>query len=169
MPGKSADTMISVEIYREELITFVVRKTGSHTLASDIVQEAYLKFIGRTSAEHIQNPRAFLYRIARNLIVDGQRHERIQDRYVTADGQVEDVASRAPSMERVIAAKQEVAILKQAVLELPPRCREVFVMRKFDQLSQAEISNHLGISRNMVEKHLRKALLHCRARLAEHK
>lgn len=160
------NTLISVEVYRDELIAFVMRKVGSHAQASDIVQETYLKFIGRSPAGQVHNPRAFLYRIARNLIIDGQRHDRITGRYVSTNIEIADVACKMPSPERVISGKQELALLKQAVLDLPPRCREVFILRKFEGLSQSEIAEKLAISRNMVEKHLRKALIQCRTCLA---
>lgn len=45
-----------------------------------------------------------------------------------------------------------------AINNLPPRCREVFVLRRFHDLSPDDIAKRLGISRNMVEKHLRSAL-----------
>ena len=79
----------------------------------------------------------------------------------------EEVPDRSPSAETRIDARERLAILAGAVEELPPRCREVFMLRKVEGLDQAEIARRLGISRNMVEKHLRKALLVCAARLKE--
>lgn len=49
--------------------------------------------------------------------------------------------------------------------QLPPRCRQVFIMRRFGGLHQEEIARRLGISRNMVEKHMRLALERLRAAL----
>jgi RNA polymerase sigma factor (sigma-70 family) len=74
-------------------------------------------------------------------------------------------AALAASPERIALARERLALLAAAMDELPPRCREVFVLRQVEQLDQAEIARRLCISRNMVEKHLRKALLHCRARV----
>jgi len=60
--------------------------------------------------------------------------------------------------EQIAVARQRLDKLVEAVNTLPPRCRAVFILRKFENLSQAEIAERLGISRNMVEKHLRHAL-----------
>jgi RNA polymerase sigma factor (sigma-70 family) len=56
-------------------------------------------------------------------------------------------------------------LLYAAIEALPPKCRQVFIMRRFHDLSQDEIARRLGVSRNMVEKHLRLALERCRAAL----
>ena len=70
-----------------------------------------------------------------------------------------------PDAEAVAAARERICILIEAVNELPPRCREVFLLSRFDDLSNGQIAERLGISRNMVEKHVIKAMVHCRRRL----
>lgn len=158
---------LSLESYHSELVSFVARKIGSQSLAADIVQETYLRFLSRSQEDMVLNPRAFLYRIASNLVIDEKRrtirHERVHISAIPA----ETIADSEPSANRILSGKQELEILRHAVSELPPRCKEVFVLRKFELLTQKEIATRLGISRNMVEKHLRKALLHCRQRLLE--
>jgi len=62
-------------------------------------------------------------------------------------------------------ARYRLRILAAAVDDLPPRCREVFLMSRLDGLGNGEIAGRLGISRNMVEKHIIKAMMHCRRRL----
>ena len=62
-------------------------------------------------------------------------------------------------------ARERLAILIDAVNDLPPRCREVFLLSRFDALTNGQIADRLGITRNMVEKHIIKAMVHCRRRL----
>ncbi|WP_260929490.1 RNA polymerase sigma factor [Novosphingobium sp. 9] len=57
--------------------------------------------------------------------------------------------------------------LLELVETLPPRCREVFALRKIEGLHQADIAERLGITRGAVEKHLRHALLLLATRLGE--
>ncbi|MGH8547062.1 MAG: sigma-70 family RNA polymerase sigma factor, partial [Methylococcales bacterium] len=71
------------------------------------------------------------------------------------------------SSEDWLAVRQKLEILDRAVAELPPKCRQVFLLRKVEQLSHAEIAERLGISRSMVEKHLHRAMMHCRDRIFE--
>ena len=54
-------------------------------------------------------------------------------------------------------------MLQRALSELPAACRECFLLRKLDGLSHLEIADRLEISRSMVEKHMVRALLHCRS------
>ena len=79
----------------------------------------------------------------------------------------EDVPDGVPFPDTVIDYQQRLAILRNAVDELPPRCREVFMLHKFKGLSHAEIASCLSISRNMVEKHSIRGLAHCRDRLRQ--
>ena len=70
--------------------------------------------------------------------------------------------------EQISADRQRIAIVGRAIDGLPPRCRDAFLLCKRDHLSPAEAAETLGISRNMVEKHLRHALKHCRTVLARY-
>ena len=157
----------ALQTHYEELLAFVRRKVRCPALAADIVQETYIRVASGSSAAAIENPRAFLYRVAGNLAIDHARQERARAKYVTAEPLPEDVPDARPAADAAIDARQRLAILTRAVDELPPRCRQVFVLRKFEGLDQAEIARTLGISRNMVEKHLRKAFLHCAMRLRQ--
>lgn len=159
MPGTML--LAAFEAHYEELMAFVRRKVRCPAMAADIVQETFVRVASSDAPAPVENPRAFLYRVAGNLAIDHLRREQRRATFM-ADGQAaEDVADGQPGAERAVAAKQRVVRLIAIVDELPPKCREVFVLRRFEDLSQAEIATRLGISRNMVEKHLRKALLHC--------
>lgn len=149
----------------EELMGFVRARVGCSATAADIVQETYLRAAASPLGSELKNPRAFLYRVAGNLAVDHIRVERSRARYVVHETVPEDRHPEALSPEKTLEDRQRLLALVRAVEELPPRCREVFILRKFEDLHQAEIAARLGISRNMVEKHLRHALLHCLARL----
>ncbi len=61
--------------------------------------------------------------------------------------------------------RQQCEMLLDAIASLPNQCRHVFLLRKIDELSYAEISKQLGISEKTVQRHLVKAMLHCHRRL----
>ena len=52
--------------------------------------------------------------------------------------------------------------MAKAIEQLPNRCQQVFILSRLHGLANGEIAELLGISRNMVEKHIIRALLHCR-------
>jgi hypothetical protein len=63
--------------------------------------------------------------------------------------------------------RQRLAVLVQAAESLPPRCLEVFILRKIEHLRVEEIVLRLGVSRKKVEKHLRRVLLECQGQSSE--
>lgn len=165
--GGASSLLVAYEAHYDELIAFVRRKVDCPALAADIVQETYVRLAGGPAPGLARNPRAFLYRVAGNLVIDHLRQRQSRAKHVTSDPLPEAVADAEPSAEARLEARQRLALLAAAVDELPPRCRQVFILRKLEGLEQAEIAEALGISRNMVEKHLRKALLHCAMRLKQ--
>ena len=55
----------------------------------------------------------------------------------------------------------------EALDQLPPRCRQVFLLQRYDDLTYTSIAKRLSISVSAVEKHMMRALLHFQAQLAE--
>lgn len=149
----------------EELTGYLTRRLGSAGEARDVVHDTYLRLQRVESVPDVRNPRAYLYRVADNIALDRLRAEgRRRGRFVAAE-LGEDRPSAAPSAEEVLTQRQRVRLLSDAIDELSPRQREVFLMHKFDGLSHTEISRRLGITRSMVEKHVMRALAHCRDRM----
>lgn len=67
----------------------------------------------------------------------------------------------------MVFSQEQIARLKLAVSELPPRCRQVFVMHKFKHYTYSQIMTELNIAESTVLKHIIKAMEHCRKRLEE--
>ena len=155
-----------IEAYYGELRSYASRKLRNPVVAEDVVQEAWLRFAS-LGDDRIGNPRAYLYRLVRNLVIDQQRCERTRLGASAQPSDHIDVVDETADTERQLMARQRLALLTKAVSELPPRCRDCFVLRRFDDLDPDEIAKRMNISRNMVEKHLRQALVHCAKRLRE--
>jgi RNA polymerase sigma factor (sigma-70 family) len=127
----------------------------------DVVQESYLR-VWRVRAEGpIRSARAFLFTVARRLAIDGTRRqaaspiEPVQDlaRLSVAD-ETADVAGEAEQRERV-------AILGEAISQLPERCREVFLLHKIRSLSRRETAALLGLAEKTVEVQTARAMDRC--------
>jgi RNA polymerase sigma factor (sigma-70 family) len=149
------------------LLAWVRRKLRGSPDGDDIAQEAWLRATPAIASGAVDNGRAYVFGIARNLIVDRIKAERRTADILIEVAQPERVAAAAPLQDEHLIARERLALLATFAEELPPRCREVFQLRKNEGLSPAAIGVRLGISRNMVEKHLRHALLHCATRLGE--
>ncbi|MEE7625600.1 RNA polymerase sigma factor [Methylobacter sp. Wu8] len=156
-----------IQEHREELHGYLVRQTRCSEAASDILQDAFLRLIHSDIKNDLKNPRAFLYKIVSNLAID---HLRSSNRRVARHADESELAYQAdptPSIEHQLYTQEQIAHLRQAVSELPPRCREVFIMHKFKHQPYSVIMDELGISESTVLKHIVKAMEHCRRRMRE--
>ena len=102
-----------------------------------------------------------LFRIAINVANDLGRSEQARrvSNQVPLDG-VELIAD-LPTPERQIAAEQDLELLYATIEQLPPKCRNVFLLSRVKRMTYPEIAQHCGISVKMVEKHISHALAIC--------
>lgn len=149
----------SIEAHYDALSVYAARRSGDGTLAADAVHDAYLRLAGGAFGS-IANPKAFLYRVVSNVICDRQRRQTVERRH-RFEAEVLATSAVPSDPERTMAARQDLQRLVQAIDSLPPRCRECFVLSRFEGLATDMIAARMGISRNMVEKHLRHALAFC--------
>lgn len=154
-----------MEQYYTELLRFLARKLGNSHDAADVAQEAYARVLDRNGSCAIVQPRAFLFRAALNLCTDLYRNRR-GSQVMPLDAAAEAVRCEAPLQDERLYRRQQLARLERALQELPPACRQAFLMRQVEGMSHDEIANSLGISVDMVHKHLTRALRHCRSRCA---
>ncbi|MDR4496061.1 MAG: sigma-70 family RNA polymerase sigma factor [Nitrospirales bacterium] len=153
--------------YYAELLAFLTRKLGSRDQALDVTQETYLRILTKTPSHPILKPRAFLYKTAMNLSIDIFRKQQKQTHLSLESEDVQHFLTVPSEQETTLEAKKQVHILGQAISELPVKCRHVFLLHKFQGRTHAEIAIQFGISKNMVEKHVMKAMAYCRRRLEE--
>lgn len=159
-----ADTIAHLYIeHLGEIRRFLARRLACVDAAAELAQEVFVRYLVAAPGRRIDNPRAFLFRIAGNLAVDRHRAT-VSVRHVDIDDCV-DLASDYPSPERFAIARQEVERLRRAIDELPPKCREVFVRHKFDGIPQATLAEEYRVTLNAIEKHLIRALVHLRCRV----
>lgn len=156
---------------RADLQRFFTLRLRSATAAEDLVQEIFIRLAAADAPRDILNPAAYLYRLGSNLMLDRLRGERRAWRRDAAwlESQThrlgDEEVSGEPSAESAVAARQRLAILRAALLDLSPQTQRVFRMHKFEGMSHPQVADALGISRSAVEKHMMAALKHLAARL----
>ena len=144
---------------------FLAARIGCRETAGELAHESFVRIMTCENGEAILDPRAFLFRIASNLAIDHWRANPVRPEQFVDIVEQEHLVSEAPGPERHAAARQQLARLQQAVDSLPARCREIFVLHKFDGRPQKQIAEQFGISLNAVEKHLIRALVRLRQHL----
>jgi RNA polymerase sigma factor (sigma-70 family) len=135
--------------------------------ARDLVHETFLKLLAYADWRTVQNPAAFATITLRNLALGELKRRKIISFNSFADLDRLGLADGQPAADRVVESREELRLLAEIVKDLPPQCRRVFVLRKIQGLSHAEIGEQLGISVSTVENHLTKALRICTQRMAE--
>ncbi len=152
--------------YYRELLAFLTAKLRCPEQAADLTQETFARVCALPDPTAIRQPRALLYRIARNLAVDLTRQQSVQFRHMVLGlDQYEEAPSPTRQPDQIAEAVELRSALEQTIADMPPRRREVFKLYRFGDLTQAEIAERLGISLTMVERHLMKAMAHCRRSL----
>lgn len=160
MHGHREATLSAFEHYYTELLRFLSRKLRDKHLAEELTQETFSRALA--SQVQVSSHRGLLYHIARNLLVDRYRHQK-QPGYLQDAATEELLAPGNEQPDNQFEKQQYIAYIVAAIEELPPRCREAFILHRIDGLSQNEVAVRMGISTNMVEKHIIRAMLACRA------
>lgn len=151
--------------YYLELLNHFTRQTGQRDTAADVVHDAYARVLTLERAgTAVAQPRALLYQTARHLLVDRWRRQatRAPQSDEAPVGPDELAAPAHTEPEVALESAQTVAALVATIDALPPRCREAFVLHRFDGLSHAEVAGRMGISRKAVEHHIERAMRDCR-------
>lgn len=143
--------------HRQALMRFLTCRLGNPALAEDLAHETWLRAANSQGGAVIGNPRGYLFLIASNLAIDHQRHagHRVE---LQAAEEAAFVADNQPSPENIVLYRSEFARVVRVIDRLPPLCREVFLLCRFEGLAHVEIADRLHISRDTVVSHMVKAL-----------
>jgi RNA polymerase sigma-70 factor (ECF subfamily) len=149
---------------RAPLNKYFLRRTAHAWDAQDLVQEVYLRLLtaDRQNEAAIQNPEAYLYTIAANLL---QEHAVRRQRTATAGDELEQMLERLAIPCDAEAGVDRDAMrrrLARIMARLSPKCRVAMILRYRDELGYRDIAERLHVSPNMVKKYIVKGLTACR-------
>lgn len=169
LDGLDANDLLNraMEAHYAEITDVVSRRGHSRSSARDIVHDLYIKLAARPDLlRDKRSIRSFLFRSAINLGIDRLRRQKTETRLFSGtEREALGVACEAAAPDRRLEIEARVKILREAIGELPARRRAVFILHRLHHLSADDIAVKLNISRNMVDRHLRRALTHCLDRL----
>jgi RNA polymerase sigma factor (sigma-70 family) len=145
--------------YREPLTRFLVYRIRCPEVAQDLCQETYLRLLRDNAVTHDENLSGFLFRVADRLAINYLRWQRLAKN--NGAPLHEDLVCPKHRPDEIISLRQQCEILLDAINSLPKKYRNVFLLRKIDELSYTEIAQRLGISEKTVQRHLVQAMLYC--------
>lgn len=128
----------------------------------DLIQETYARLLRAQVAGRLQAVRPYLFVTARNVALDLTRHTQAAATDCLGNLEQLPVAEDRADAAEAAAYEQEIEILHEAIAALPPRCREILLLRRFHGFSHERIADQLGISPNTVDAQLCHAVFRCR-------
>jgi len=140
------------------LATFFV----SNEDIEDTMQDAYVNALVAEKKTEIQAPKAYLFRVARNVALNKKKAQK--KIFLDTVGEFDEsiALDDKVSADQVLYSKEQFRVFGDAVSSLPPQCQRVFMLQRMHGLSYKAIAKQLSISERTVENHLAKALSRCR-------
>jgi len=165
----------TIKAYGKSLMGFIRQRVKNDADAEDILQDVWYQFSNVINAQPIEQTSAWLYRVAKNKILDKHKKHKedlLDDLYKVENS--ED-ATDLISMLMVEVTTPETAYLRNlfweqlriALDELPEEQRQVFIWQELEDLSFDEISERTGVKFNTLVSRKRYAVLHLRKRLKQ--
>ena len=147
-----------LEIYRAfygKVFTFVLSLVRSKANAQDITQNIFMKlWKNRKNLEHIKSMDDYLFILSKNACMDYFR-KASRKKEISTDVFDEFLLSRiVSSPEKRIDALSDIEELRHVIDSLPSKRRDIFIMSRFDGLSNDEIASTLGVSKKTVENQI---------------
>lgn len=159
---KAPSELDLAQLYREhfdDLRDYLARRLNCPEAGRDAAQEIFLRLLLKPPVDVIYNPRAFLLHCGRNLLIDLARLAKTRPLLLPIEDFQESLSDPLADPLRITAARQQLMALAAGIETLPPKCRQVFFLHRFEALTQRQIAAQMEVSIKTVEKHLANAML----------
>jgi RNA polymerase sigma factor (sigma-70 family) len=152
---------------RIPLLRYFTRRTGSQPDSEELVQDLFLRLLRRPGLMALESVDGYVFEAAANLLRDKVKRERTRPRLSAVDLDRIDLADDLPDAEDVVGGRQDLERIQIALKSLSPRARTIVILRRFEDMSHAQIAARLKISVSAVEKHLVRSMAVLRNALQE--
>ena len=135
------------------------KKVGNAFDAADLAQSTFLKVLGAKGLDQLQEPRAYLTTIARNLLINQVRRRAIEQAYLDALAAMPEPVAPPPEVRLMVL--ETLVEIDRRLGRLPALAKQAFLLAQLEGLGHGEIAAELGISISTVKRHLAKAAMRC--------
>lgn len=152
--------------HQKRLENRVARNIKDREAAADIVQDVFCKVLNHGSEPAADETVKILYTSTRNAMIDHIRtaHRRQEIMGLVATEQI--MPSVLPP-DTIMEGKQSLQSFEKILLELGATTRDIFLLRRVQNMANADIARKYGISVSAVEKHIARAMRHCQKRMSD--
>ena len=135
------------------------KKVGNAFDAADLAQSTFLKVLGAKGLDQLQEPRAYLTTIARNLLINQVRRRAIEQAYLDALAAMPEPVAPPPEVRLMVL--ETLVEIDRRLDRLPALAKQALLLAQLEGLGHGEIAAELGISISTVKRHLAKAAMRC--------
>ncbi len=151
--------------YRSSLLRYFERRVGDRVEAEDLVQDVFVRLTQRGNLGTIEHLTGYVFEAAASVLRDRERRRRSRSADVHDAYDVDRHGGVDFAPDRVLGGQQRLRQASAALLELPERTRDVFVLRRIEGMRYQDVAARLGISVSAAEKHMQRAVAHLVHRL----
>ncbi|MBL9201819.1 MAG: RNA polymerase sigma factor [Opitutaceae bacterium] len=162
-PPSEIDRWFAAEVQPHEAVlrAWLRARFGNQLEIDDLVQESMARILVARREAELRAPKAFLFAIARNLALDQLRRRGVFAPEPLVESGALFVMDENGDVPEAVARHHDLLLLTEAIQSLPPRCQEIFTLRKIYGLSQKEIAARLGLATSTVSAQLAIGLDRC--------
>lgn len=146
--------------HHEWLVRWIARRTFNNDNAQDLAQDTFMRLLNKPSLyNEIQSPRAWLTKVAGNLVTDNIRRKILEENYLLFLESMPEAAYFSP--EEQLQLLNLLEQIDQLLSGLRPIEKTAFLMVRLDGLSYKEVAKQLAVSLSSIEKYMAKAMFEC--------
>lgn len=158
MPSSNTVLAERSEAVRGALQRYFARQGCESQEIDDLVQEVFLRIVRRGNAGELERLDGYIFQTAGSVLLDRHRRRkaRASDRHVPFEPEAHGGVAGGP--DETLLGREALGKVSAVLMTLPERTRQVFILRRLEDLSFREIAQRLGVSVSAVEKHMAQAM-----------
>ncbi|MDD1013767.1 RNA polymerase sigma factor [Pseudomonas rubra] len=155
----SAELIGALALHYDDLVEYIRRRFQGNQFARDVVHDVCVQVLEKPPKQSIRLPLAFLRRASFNKAIDRSRADTTRNTYFELSAEVPDGYVHDVDGACALSFEQQLDALLAIIEALPARARQVFLLHRIHDMPRQEIARELGITLNMVGKHLSRAMV----------
>lgn len=169
MSSAELDTPVDVHnLYTDHhswLYNWLRRRMGCSHTAADLAQDTFVRILARRgdvapeSLQPLQEPRAYLWAIAKGLVVDNLRRRSLEHAYLEALAQLPEASSISPEEQEILL--QTLHRIDALLDQLPAQVRQAFLLSQIQGLTYAEIAQQMNLSQRTIKRYMQQGFAQC--------
>jgi len=166
-PSAAASSAFDLEdayrSYHGPLVSFLSKRLPEKSIAADIAHTVFAALAARPAIHSVRDVRQYLFRAARNQLADYYRRQewRIERAERYAADPVLANGYDAPCPEEEVIRRDKLNRLRAIIAAMPEKRRTVFLLARFQELTETEIAARLGMNPAAVRQHVSRAMREC--------